>query len=123
MTYRLEDKIENVQNNTKDDNAEKKKAEESYLKTAIIELKTEIEDLITLNQETYCRIRTVEEQIEEMQGDESDNSTDDDELDEQMLEENKAKMLIIQNNAKYHLKSNENQMSSEILKQKTNNSE
>ena len=123
MTYKLEDKIENVQHITKDDNAVKRNTEESSLQTSIIELKSDIEDLRTLNQETHCRIRTVEEQIEEMQADECDDSSDEIELEEQMLE-NKARMLIIQNNAKYHgLNGKENQKSSEILQKKTNNNE
>ena len=55
-----------------------------------------------------------------MQADDSDNSAD--ENDEQILEENRARMLIIQNTSKYHgLIFNENQKSSEILQQKTNN--
>ena len=81
----------------------------------------EIENLRTLNNETHCRIRTIEERLEEMQTDVSDNSTDEDENDDQMIEENRARMVIIQKNAKNHcLKTNENQKISETMQQKTN---
>ena len=95
---------------------------QSSLNRSIIELKTEIEDIRTLTHQTHCRIRTIEEQLEDMQADVSDNSTDEDENDDQMIEENRARMLIIENNSKYHgVKTNENQKNYETMQHKTNN--
>ena len=56
-----------------------------------------------------------------MQAEGSDNNTYEDENNDQMIEENRTRMLIIQNNYKYNgLKTNENQKSSETMQQKTN---
>ena len=67
MIYSLEDKMEEVKNDDDGEHTDKRESEESSLSKSITELKSDIEDLRTLNQETHCRIRNVEDQIEEMQ--------------------------------------------------------
>ena len=82
MIYSLDDKIEEIKNDTNCQHTDTRESEESSLNKSIIELRTEIEELRIVNHETHCRIRNVEEQIEEMQADDSDNSAD--ENDEQI---------------------------------------
>ena len=70
---------------------------------------------------TIIRLVVCQDQKEEMQAEVNDNSTDEDEKDDQLKEENRARMLIIQNNSKYHgLETDENQKSFGIMRQKTN---
>ena len=95
MIYSLEDKIDEKKNDTKCKHTDKRETEESSLNKSIIELKMENEDLRTLNHETHCRIRNIEEQLKEMQADVNDNSTDEDENVDQMIEEKRARMLTI----------------------------
>ena len=74
----------------------------------------------TLSQETHVIIRHLEESYEELNAD--DNSTDGEEDDNEICEENRERMQIIHNNSKYHgFSSNECQMSSEKLQQKACN--
>ena len=74
----------------------------------------------TLSQETHVIIRHLEESYEELNAD--DNSTDGEEDDNEICEENRERMQIIANNCKYHgLNNNEQQMNSEKLQQKACN--
>ena len=122
IMYTLKENFEETKNDTKCKHRDKRETDECSLKNSIIEIKSDMEDLRTLNNETHCRIRNIEEQLEAMHAEESENSTDEDENDEQIAEENRARMLIIQNNSKYHgLKTNENEKNSEVIQKKTNN--
>ena len=89
-TYTLEENIEEAKKYSNDfESINWAQIEESLLKKSIDELKSEIEVLRTLNQETHYRIRLLEEEYEESQANESnDQESEEDQLQNENIKRN-----------------------------------